>query len=65
MAYLTIDAHRYFQEARHRLTKLLCEEGRHGIADLVILLCAVSLKKIIIRESLQARCFAHRQTATL
>ena len=41
------------------------QQGRHGIADLVILLRATSLEKVVIREGLQARRLPHCEAATL
>ena len=44
---------------------LVRQQGGHGVADLVILLRARPLKKVIVRERLQPRRLADGQAAAL
>ncbi len=44
---------------------LVCKQRRHGIADLVVLLCTISLEEIVVWECLQSSCLSYREAATL
>src|SRR4029434_6174404 len=42
-----------------------CQQWRHCVSDLVILLSPRAFEKVTIRERLQTRCFSHGKTAAL